>query len=125
MITLKAKGDFRRTRTFFNFLYKKEFMKNIEKYAEEGLNALMQATPVDTGVTRSSWYYNIDYKSNRIIVTWYNSNNVEGIPVVILLQYGHATDSGKYVSGTDFINPAIKPIFDKMANDMWEEVQRQ
>lgn len=125
MITLKAKGDFRKTRTFFNFLYKREFIKNLEECAAEGLVALMDATPVDTGTTKNSWYYTIEYRRNKILITWYNSNNVDGVPVVILLQYGHATEWGKYVTGLDFINPALQPIFDKIINDMWEEVQKR
>ena len=125
MITLKAKGDFRKTRAFFNFLYKREFIKNLEECAAEGLVALMDATPVDTGTTKNSWYYTIEYRRNKILITWYNSNNVDGVPVVILLQYGHATEWGKYVTGLDFINPALQPIFDKIINDMWEEVQKR
>jgi len=94
----------------------------LSKYAEEGKAALASATPTDSGETASSWDYIITIKSGRAKITWTNSNDANGIPVAVLIQYGHATRNGGYVQGRDYINPAIKPIFDKIANELWKGV---
>lgn len=120
MISFKLKGNFKHTE---NFLREgKQILqrwRNIfRKYADEGLRALQNLTPKDSGLTAESWYYQIT--KNGII--YRNRNIKDGIPIVILLQYGHATRSGKYIQGIDFINPAIKPIFEKISEECWKEV---
>lgn len=122
MITIKQRGNFSKTIRFLNVIYKRDFKNIIEQYAKEGVEALSFATPVDTGATASSWGYDIDYGLNKITISWTNSNQNQGIPIAILIQYGHSTESGYYVQGTDFINPAIRPIFDKIADKVWKEV---
>ena len=123
MIRFKEKGDFSRT---IRFLKKEKQasdpMPILEKYAQEGVNALMNSTPVDTGVTASSWYYTIDRKENSYSLNFCNSNIQNGVSIAIILQYGHGTGTGGFVQGIDYINPALSPIFEKIAEDAWKEV---
>lgn len=120
MIRFRQKGDFSKT---LDFLKKSTSpLKNLERYGEEGVRALSSYTPVDSGLTASSWYYKIFKDHNGIRITFNNSNIQNGVPIAIILQYGHGTGTGGWVEGTDYINPAIKPVFEKMASDAWKEV---
>ena len=124
MVKLVTKGNFKKT---FGFFERTEDMKLnlLEKYAKEGVRALSEATPKDSGKTADSWYYVIKEGDGYYAVEWCNSNLGDGwAPIALLLQYGHATGTGGYVQGRDYINPAIQPIFDKMAKDAWEEVTK-
>lgn len=94
----------------------------LEKYGREGVSALSASTPIRTGTTANSWGYVITTNRNGYSIKWTNSNVVGGVPVAILLQYGHGTGTGGYVQGRDFINPAMQPIFDKLAEEAWREV---
>lgn len=94
----------------------------LEKYGREGAKALENATPVKTGLTAASWSYRVEKNGNGYSVSWFNGNVSNGIPIVILLQYGHGTTGGTYVQGVDFINPALAPIFEKLAEAIWKEV---
>ena len=101
-----------------------KYLSALEKYGEEGVKALMAATPRDTGATANSWSYRIVKNKDSATITWTNSNTTEsGIPIAVLIQYGHATGTGGYVQGRDFINPAMRPVFDKIAEDAWMEVK--
>lgn len=122
MIKLNATGDFSKTKTWLFKNYRRDFRKKIEHYAQQGVDALASMTPVDTGRTAASWGYDISYKRDSITVTWTNDNIVNGVPIAIILQYGHATGWGGYVKGRDYINPAIKPIFEEIADGIWKEV---
>ena len=104
----------------------KEVVKlgNLDKYGREGVAALASATPVDTGLTASSWRYEIQHRNDSVSIAFYNDNIQNGVPIAIILQYGHGTRNGGYVQGRDYINPAIKPIFDKITEDAWKEVTR-
>lgn len=124
MITIKHKGEFKQTSKFFVDCLNPNYMNIIERYANAGVNALASATPVDSSNTANSWGYDIKKRGKTITITWYNTNVVDGVPIVILLQYGHGTSNGGYVQGRDFINPTLKPLFDKMANDVWKEVTK-
>ena len=97
----------------------------MDKYGREGVAALSSATPMDTGKTAQSWYYEIENKNGSATLTFYNSNIQDGTPIAIILQYGHATGTGGWVEGRDYINPAIQPIFDKLAADAWKEVTKR
>lgn len=88
----------------------------------EGVQALAKATPVDTGLTASSWYYTVEETDGRITISWHNSNIVDHVPIAIILQYGHATKNGYWVKGSDYINPVTKDIFDKLADRVWRAV---
>ena len=124
MIKFRQIGDFIRTEEFLRRIRRIDFMPILERYAQLGVEALAAATPVDTGLTAESWAYTIARTGDIISVTWTNSNLADMVPIVILLQYGHATESGTFVQGRDFINPALKTIFDDLANDIWGEVTK-
>lgn len=124
MIILKHRGNFNKTEKFLTSAAKAEYLSILRKYGQEGVNALASATPVDSGLTAMSWDYNIRIKGNRYVLEWANSNIVNGVPIAIILQYGHATRTGGYVQGRDYINPAIRPVFDKIADQIWKEVNR-
>lgn len=123
MIRVESKGSFAKTEKFLYEMQKAEAFKILNKYGKEGVNALASATPVDTGLTADSWEYETVYKNGRYSIIWSNTNVETGIPVAILIQYGHATGTGGWVEGTDYINPAIKPLFDKIAENVWEKVK--
>lgn len=124
MITFRHKGDFSK---FTNFLEKaRESIKvgDLDKYGREGVAALRSATPVESGVTANSWYYTIEHGNGTAKINFANSHINKGVPIAIILQYGHGTGTGGYVQGRDYINPAIQPIFDKITNDAWREVTK-
>jgi hypothetical protein len=123
-IVIKHKGNFDKIEKFLKRASKSDYLHILEKYGREGVSALSSATPVDTGKTANSWGYEIQRFKGSAIISWTNSNVVNGVPIAIILQYGHGTQNGGYVLGRDYINPAIKPIFDKMAEDVWREVTR-
>lgn len=122
MIKVTGHGNFDKTRSFVNRLLKGDFLSGLDRYGQMGVNALENATPVNTGLTANSWDYRIISNNNRSRIEWYNTNVVSGTPVVILIQYGHGTGTGGYVQGRDFINPAVRPIFDQIAADVWKKV---
>lgn len=123
MIEFRNKGNFNKTFAFLK-RNRKIHLSDLEKYGEQGVEALRQATPKDTGFTADSWYYEIVESDGRIAIQWLNRNVVEYVNIAVILQYGHATGTGGYVQGTDYINPALKPIFDKIAKGAWEEVTK-
>ena len=125
MISFKHKGDFSKT---FSFLEKAKGavrLSDLDKYGREGVAALSSATPISTGLTANSWYYKIERKNGSATISFHNSNIQNGVPIAIILQYGHGTRNGGWVQGRDYINPAIQPIFDKIVNNAWKEVTRQ
>lgn len=124
MIKFRHKGDFSRTVKFLKKAEKAACLKNLEMYGREGVAALASATPIDTGKTANSWYYEITTKRGLATISFHNSNIQNGVPIAIILQYGHGTRNGGWVQGRDYINPAIQPIFDKIANNAWREVTR-
>ena len=121
MISLTSKGDFRKTEKFMKNARTKKLMSILKQYGEEGVAALMVATPLDTGRTASSWRYEIKVENNCIRLEFHNDNIQNGVPIAIILQYGHGTGTGGWVEGRDYINPAIQPVFDKIANSAWKE----
>ena len=123
MIEIKASGDFKKTEAFLAAMKRGEVFSILERYGQAGVDALAQATPVNTGLTATSWDYEVVRKNNTYQIIWRNTNVESGIPVAILIQYGHATGTGGWVEGEDYINPAIKPLFDKIANEVWERVK--
>ena len=121
-ISFSSKGDFSKTIKFLNKV-KNVIINNIlSKYGEIGVNALSQATPKDSGVTSRSWNYKIEVNNDNASIVWYNTNVVKGVNIAVILQYGHGTRNGGWVEGRDYINPAMKPIFDKIADQVWKEV---
>lgn len=124
MIYVKSKGDFKKADRFFERLLESVNLGTLDKYGRLGCQALADATPKDTGKTALSWTYDIRRDQSGTYIVWSNTNDNKGVNIALLLQYGHGTKSGTYVSGRDYINPAMKPIFDKIAKDAWEEVTR-
>jgi hypothetical protein len=123
VITITLRGSFKKTEKFLKRMPKFSAERILEKYAKQGVDALTINTPQLTSLTAYSWNYLIEVDKEQYSITWTNDNLVDGVPVVILLQYGHLTGTGGYVQGYDFINPTLKPIFDKIADDVWREVK--
>lgn len=122
MITFHTKGDFSRTEKFLvNFKFSK-IRKALEEYGRRGVAALSAATPVDSGKTASSWMYQIESTKTGYSIYWTNTNVKDHVNIALILQYGHATKNGSWVEGRDYINPALQPIFDEMADAAWKEV---
>lgn len=124
MISFRQKGDFVKLTRYLEKTKKSVRLDNLDKYGREGVAALASATPVDTGLTARSWFYEITKDDKYIKISFNNSNVQNGVPIAIILQYGHGTRNGGWVEGRDYINPAIQPIFDKITNDAWREVTK-
>lgn len=124
MLTFRQEGDFSKTKRFLGRAREAIRLKDLDRYGREGVAALESATPVDTGTTAKSWYYKIEQKNGTTSINFCNSNINEGVPIAIILQYGHGTRNGGWVEGRDYINPAIRPIFDKITNNAWREVTK-
>ena len=122
MLSIRQKGDYAKLTRYLVNTRTKIRTFDLNKYGKQGVAALMSMTPVDTGLTANSWYYEIERGDGRASITFYNSNVQNGIPIAIILQYGHGTGGGGWVEGRDYINPALQPIFDKLAEDAWKEV---
>lgn len=124
MITFKQTGDFKKTVRFLERMKVLSIDDILRRYGEEGVDALRKATPVDTGKTSRSWYYEITRTKAGVKIEWKNSNIVHGVPIALIIQYGHVTGNGGYVEGIDYINPAIQPIFEKMSESLWKELSK-
>lgn len=124
MISFRQKGDFSKTMQFLVKAKKGVKLSDLDKYGIDGVAALASATPVDTGETANSWYYEIVHENGTITITFNNSHIQNGVPIAVILQYGHGTGTGGWVEGRDYINPAIQPLFDKIAEDAWREVTK-
>lgn len=123
MISLTSRGSFNNIDAFLARMKARNIFDALGVYGQLGCDALASATPTDSGLTADSWTYKVKASRGVYSIVWHNTNLVSGIPVAILLQYGHATGTGGWVEGLDYINPALKPIFDKIANDVWEKVK--
>lgn len=126
MLSVESSGSFKNTDAFLSRMARGDIHSSLERFASEGVNALKAATPQESGATADGWYYEIDVKGDArgetVTIWWCNRNIVEGFNVAVGLQYGHGTNNGGYVTGNDFINPALKPIFDQLAEASWKEV---
>lgn len=123
-ITFRQKGDFSKLSSFLEKAKEVVKLGDLDRYGREGVAALESATPVDTGLTAKSWYYKIERGNGTVTISFHNSNINKGVPIAIILQYGHGTRNGGWVEGRDYINPAIQPIFDEIANNAWKEVTK-
>ena len=124
MVTFHQKGDFKKLNGYLERFKEGLHLSMLNRYGEEGVHALEAATPKDTGLTASSWQYRILHLKGGVSITFENTNIQNGVPIAIILQYGHATRNGGYVQGIDYINPALRPIFERLAEEAWEEVKR-
>ncbi len=124
MISFRQKGDFSKLNRYFERVKETAKIGVLDKYGRAGVSALSSATPIDTGKTAASWYYEIKRQNGGVSLEFFNSNVNKGVPIAIVLQYGHGTGTGGWVEGRDYINPAIQPIFDQLAKEAWEEVTK-
>lgn len=124
MISFRQKGNFSKLTRFLERAKETVRIGELDKYGRRGVAALSSATPIDSGETASSWYYKIVNANGSATITFYNSNIQNGVPIAIILQYGHGTRNGGWVEGRDYINPAIQPIFDEIVESAWKEVTR-
>jgi len=124
MISVKHSGGFKHVEALLDNILHHDLRAGLERYGEMGVDALSRATPKDTGLTAASWHYEIKRGKDFSTITWTNSNIQNGVSVAVLLQYGHATGSGGYVQGVDYINPALRPIFQNIADSAWKEVTK-
>jgi hypothetical protein len=124
MITFTQTGNFDKTEAYLARLKQEDLSAVLNKYGEMGVNALSNATPIDSGLTAQSWYYTIESRRGYYSIRWHNSNVQSGLPIAVLIQYGHGTRNGGYVQGRDYIMPAIQPVFDQIAEEAWREVTR-
>lgn len=126
MIKFTSSGDFKKSLKFLDKLTNNKYLENkLDAYGREGVRLLTAATPVDTGTTAASWDYRTTVRKGFVSITWTNSNVTNnGIPIAVLIQYGHATKNGGYVQGRDFVNPTMQPFFDKIAEEIWKEVTK-
>lgn len=124
MISFRQKGDFSELSSFLERAKETIKFGDLDKYGREGVAALQSATPVDTGLTAKSWHYEIIRTKESVSISFNNSNIQNGVPIAVILQYGHGTRNGGWVEGRDYINPAIQPIFDRIANEAWKEVSK-
>lgn len=123
MIKVEQVGSFNRTLGWLNRIQRANMRSILEKYAQQGVDALAAATPSRTGTTANSWTYKIDISKNAITLEWYNTNENKGVPIALILQYGHGTGNGGYIQGIDYINPAMQPIFDNIADAVFKELE--
>lgn len=124
MIGVKVKGSFSKTEKFVKGAKQLQIERVLSKYGAKGVAALASATPVDSGLTASSWYYKVVVTPYYAKLMFCNSNTNKGVPIAIILQYGHGTGTGGWVEGRDYINPAVQPIFDEILNSTWREVTK-
>ena len=124
MIGFRQKGDFSKATNYLERIRQASRLKILNKYGQLGVDALSSATPVDTGLTASSWYYKIETTGTSATIMFCNSNINKGVPIAIILQTGHGTRNGGWVQGRDYINPAIQPVFDELVNRAWGEVTK-
>ena len=122
MITFTQKGDFSRVNSFLEKALNVVHLGELDKYGRQGVDALKAATPKDSGKTADSWGYEISRSNGGATISWYNTNLNDGVNIAVILQYGHATRNGGYVQGRDYINPAIQPVFDEIAESAWKEL---
>lgn len=125
MIRFRHRGDFSKTSKYLGNVKKAVRLSDLDRYGQEGVAALASATPFDTGLTASSWSYDIKRQNGMVTISFNNSNIQNGVPIAIILQYGHGTGNGGWVQGRDYINPAIQPIFDEIVNNAWREVTKR
>ena len=124
MITIESQGEWKLTRNWFDRMTKLDLALIMNQFGKEGVSALASATPSKSGLTSKSWNYEVTRKGNNWKITWTNSNVNKGANIAVLIQYGHGTRNGGYVVGRDYINPAIRPVFDKIAKQAWKEVTK-
>ena len=124
MISVRCNGDFSKSKRYLDRVRRAARLGHFDKFGREGVAALASATPVDSGLTASSWEYKIEQTKESLTISFHNTNVQNGVPIAIILQYGHGTGTGGWVQGRDYINPAIQPVFDRIVDEAWREVAK-
>lgn len=124
-LVIKHRGSFKKTTKFLHNILRFDYKTILNRYGKQGVEALADATPKDSGKTAEAWKFDIEESSNGVSIVWSNENVNKGVNIAIILQYGHGTGTGGYVAGRDYINPALQPIFDEMAKTVWKELIRR
>lgn len=124
VVTVKIKSDLPKLKRLLDKMNNSNVQRIFDKYGQIGVEELSAATPVDSGVTASCWSYEVHHDSNSVSLQFFNSNENKGVPIAVILQYGHGTGTGGWVQGRDYINPALRPVFDRLAEEVWREVSR-
>lgn len=124
-VTYSTNGDWSKTDTFLKRLLKNDIRSILSRFGDEGVRALSSATPMDSGATAASWYYKVEAYQGGYSINWYNSNMNQGTNIAVIIQYGHGTGTGGWVQGRDYINPALRPVFDRIADEAWKAVTGQ
>ena len=122
VIKFKHRGNFNNAERFLNRMLGRDYLNALDMYGQMGVEALSKATPIDSGLTSISWSYEIERNGDMTTISWTNSNVNQGVVIAVILQYGHGTGTGGYVQGRDYINPALRPVFDKIAENAWKGV---
>lgn len=122
MFRATSSGSFEKTLKFLNRIQPDNLFANLDRYGRMGVDALSSATPVETGLASNSWGYQIGKTKGRVSISWFNTDVEGGVNIAVIIQYGHGTGTGGYVQGRDYINPAMRPIFDKILEDVWRVV---
>lgn len=123
MFGVTSSGDFNKTTKFLEFMKSGDVFHNLDRYGRQGVDALSSASPVDTGRMSQSWGYQLGHEKGRYSISWFNTDKEGGVNIAVIIQYGHGTGTGGYVQGRDYINPAMRPIFDKIVEDIWRQVK--
>ena len=123
-VSFDSRGDFSKTIKYLGSKVNGITFSDLDKFGKQGVEALSKNTPIDSGLTSNSWRYEITKTKGKVVISWLNSNVVNGLPIAIILQYGHGTGNGGWVEGRDYINPTLRPIFDKMTDQAWKEVTK-
>lgn len=124
MIEFSVKGNWTKTTSYLKRIQRLSYLGIFDNYGQAGVQALSSATPTDSGLTADSWVYRVENKRGRLAIHWSNTNVNDGVNIAVILQYGHGTGTGGYVQGRDYINPALRPIFDEITKKLWEEVTK-
>lgn len=124
MIKFRHKGDYKKLNNYLKRIQKASNATDLDRFGMMGVTALASMTPIETGLTASSWYYEIERSNGKTVLSFRNSNINDGVPIAIILQHGHGTGTGGWVEGIDYINPSLRPVFEQMANDIWQEVTK-
>ena len=121
-VTVSSTGDWKKTKKWFAAMGKKDYLRELDRLGQQGVQALRAMTPVESGATASGWYYEVVTTGGQAGIAWYNNHSNNGVNIAIILQYGHGTGTGGWVAGRDYINPAIKPVMDQIAENVWKAV---
>lgn len=122
LISFRHRGNFKKTKRFFKRTSDRDYLSILDIYGRMGVEALSSSTPIDSGKTAESWSYEIEKTGDKTTIYWINTNTNQGVNIAVILQYGHGTGTGGYVQGRDYINPAMRPVFDMIADQAWREV---